>query len=111
MIFALYIHYKEKMMQIDNDDQLETTSAKKLKYDSAKEICIIEPFYGGSHKQLIDLIESELKSLDKGYDLYTLSDKKWHWRARVSALNFSSVIKRDHNYKYITLLYLSNFCC
>jgi hypothetical protein len=62
-------------------------------------ILIIEPFYGGSHKQLIDLLTIEFKSLKLKYDLYTLNAKKWHWRARCSALYFSQTIKHDHDYK------------
>ena len=81
--------------------------------EELNEICIIEPFYGGSHKQLIDLIETELKNcelelgsnrrLGRGYDLYTQTAKKWHWRARVSALYFAQTIKRppSHNYKWV----------
>lgn len=64
------------------------------------DICIIEAFYGGSHKQLIDMIEQDLK-LDKKYDLFTMSSKKWHWRARCSALYFSQIIPKKHNYKYV----------
>jgi len=64
------------------------------------EICIIEAFYGGSHKQLIDLLIEELERLNLKYDLFTMSAKKWHWRARCSALHFSQVIpKPPHNYK------------
>lgn len=63
------------------------------------DICIIEPFYGGSHKQLSDLIQSELQLLNIKYDLYSLPAKKWPWRARCSALYFSQIIKRDHQYK------------
>ena len=31
-------------------------------------ICIIEPFFGGSHKQLLNLIQSELDLLNLKYD-------------------------------------------
>jgi hypothetical protein len=63
-------------------------------------ICVIEPFYGGSHKQLIDLLENELKQVGLKYDLYTMTAKKWHWRARCSALYMSQIIaKPPHNYK------------
>ena len=54
---------------------------------SNSQVCIIEPFYGGSHKQLIDLLESELRNLNIKYDLYTLPAKKWHWRARLDCLD------------------------
>ena len=76
-------------------------------------ICIIEPFYGGSHKQLIDLITSELLAANVRFDLYTMTAKKWHWRARCSALYFSRTIARKHNYKYRMLLNYSmqtHFC-
>lgn len=69
---------------------------------SESEICIVEPFYGGSHKQLIDLIVGELKLLGLKHDLFTMSAKKWHWRARCSALHFSCAIpKPPHKYKYV----------
>ena len=50
--------------------------------NSNAEICMIEPFFGGSHKQLIDLLSAELNNLNIKYDLYTLPAKKWHWKAR-----------------------------
>ncbi len=40
------------------------------------EICIIDPFYGGSHKQLIDLIKSELSNCNLKFDFYSLPAKK-----------------------------------
>ena len=61
------------------------------------EILILEPFYGGSHKQLIDTVTSRLEA-DR-YDLVTLPAKKWHWRARTSALKLSQIIPRDAGYK------------
>jgi hypothetical protein len=64
------------------------------------EVCLIEPFYGGSHKELIDLLEKELFNRNIKYDLYTLTAKKWHWRARCSALYLSRIIKKPpHKYK------------
>ena len=72
------------------------------KNSSDVEICLIEPFYGGSHKQLIDLITNELNSRHVKYDLFTMTAKKWHWRARCSALYFSTIIpKKSHKYKLI----------
>jgi len=53
-------------------------------------LLILEPFHGGSHKQLIDILTEGL-SPDM-YTLVTLPDKKWHWRARTSALFFSQKI-------------------
>lgn len=67
-------------------------------------ILIIEPFYGGSHKQLIDLLCNEFTCLSLKYDLYILPAKKWHWRARCSALYFSQIIKYNNEYKYNHLI-------
>ena len=45
-------------------------------------IGIIELFNGGSHGQLIKLIQS----ICLKHHLLSLSDKKWHWRSRCGAL-------------------------
>ncbi|EDV36540.2 uncharacterized protein Dana_GF13014, isoform C [Drosophila ananassae] len=62
-------------------------------------ILIIEPFYGGSHKQLISTLVDSLHPEE--YEIYTLPAKKWHWRARSSALYFSQVIPQDHSYRVL----------
>lgn len=59
-----------------------------------KTVLIVEPFFGGSHKQLIDFL---LPCLQSKYHVKvaTLPDKKWHWRARTSALYFAQTISSD----------------
>lgn len=57
---------------------------------------LIEPFYGGSHKQLIDLIQKEIPECH----LVTMTAKKWHWRSRVSALYLAQNIPFCTKYKY-----------
>ncbi|KAH8354769.1 hypothetical protein KR084_007102 [Drosophila pseudotakahashii] len=67
-------------------------------------ILIIEPFYGGSHKQLIDTLTEWLQSPGPGppdYEIFSLPAKKWHWRARTSALHFSQLIPLDHEYRVL----------
>ncbi|XP_026761994.2 glycosyltransferase-like domain-containing protein 1 [Galleria mellonella] len=64
-----------------------------------EEILILEPFYGGSHKKLIDVITSNLPSHQ--YKLITMTAKKWHWRARTSALYMSTQIPVYHKFKIL----------
>ena len=53
-------------------------------------VLVVEPFYGGSHKQLIDIVMRNCPMTK--FELITQSSKKWHWRARSSALWFSNEI-------------------
>ena len=59
-----------------------------------KRILFIEPFYGGSHRQLVDLL-----LLEFGGELFTLPPTKWHWRTRVSALHFAMNIPHHDSYQ------------
>ena len=42
--------------------------------DTAKRVAYIEPYYGGSHKSLIDILRHHY-----GGDLFAMRAKKWHW--------------------------------
>ena len=61
-------------------------------------ILLVEPFYGGSHKQLVDLIAREISECL----LCCLPAKKWHWRMRTSALYFSQKIPYGKSYRYVS---------
>jgi len=61
-------------------------------------VLIVEPFYGGSHKQLVDVLYRHYDASSSVCTLFTLPAKKWHWRARTSALIFAQLIPHDDSY-------------
>ncbi|XP_065337764.1 tRNA-queuosine alpha-mannosyltransferase [Cloeon dipterum] len=61
---------------------------------------VIEIFYGGSHKQLLDVLFEGLNIASK-CELITLPDKKWHWKARTGALTVLDKIPLEHNFKVL----------
>ncbi|XP_037561837.1 glycosyltransferase-like domain-containing protein 1 isoform X3 [Dermacentor silvarum] len=62
-------------------------------------VLLLEPFYGGSHRQLMDLLSVELGP--QGCRLVTLPANKWHWRARTAALWLAERIEPSNGYRVL----------
>ncbi|KAG8000435.1 Glycosyltransferase-like domain-containing protein 1, partial [Nibea albiflora] len=69
-------------------------------------VLLLEAFYGGSHKQLIDLLTENID----GCSVFTLPAKKWHWRARTAALHFSQTVPTCPSYRVLFSSSVLNLC-
>ena len=71
-------------------------SSEKVCKTNLPTALLVEPFYGGSHKQMVDLISTTLREVGGAKILcYTMPPRKWHWRMLTSASHFASEIKAD----------------
>nr|XP_022904141.1 glycosyltransferase-like domain-containing protein 1 isoform X1 [Onthophagus taurus] len=64
---------------------------------NVENVLFINPYHGGSHKQLIDTLT---KYVDKPTTVY-LKPKKWHWKARCSGFILSDLIPPIKNEKVL----------
>ncbi|XP_043203277.1 glycosyltransferase-like domain-containing protein 1 isoform X2 [Amphibalanus amphitrite] len=58
-------------------------------------LLLVEAFYAGSHRQLITTLMDGLRLDETNCRLVTMSGRKWHWRARTSALHLAQHIPRE----------------
>jgi glycosyltransferase involved in cell wall biosynthesis len=91
------------MKRKDSRSEIHEPPIQKPKTDSPS-IIIVEPFYGGSHRQLVDLITNHLLK-DISYHVCTLPARKWHWRFMVSSVYFSKKIPSS---PHIRLLFVTS---
>ncbi len=60
---------------------------------TGRRILVLEPYYGGSHRAVLDAI-FPLPGWD--VDLVTLPPRKWKWRMRGAAITMAAEVERLH---------------
>lgn len=56
-------------------------------------VLVLEPYYGGSHRAVLDAL---LPELDVTFDLLTLPARKWKWRMRGAAITMAAEVRQLH---------------
>jgi len=57
-------------------------------------ILAIEPYYGGSHRAVLDGLVTRI---DAEWTLLTLPARKWKWRMRGAAINFATQLRTEYD--------------
>ncbi|MDO9107435.1 MAG: DUF3524 domain-containing protein, partial [Coriobacteriia bacterium] len=57
-------------------------------------ILAIEPYYGGSHRAVLDGL---VERIDAEWTLLTLPARKWKWRMRGAAINFAAQLRAEYD--------------
>jgi len=70
-------------------------------------LLVLEPYYGGSHRAVLDAL---LPHLDVKCDLLTLPARKWKWRMRGAAVTMAARVRQLHaEGRRWDLIYASTF--
>lgn len=56
-------------------------------------ILAVEPYYGGSHRAVLDGL---VERIDAEWTFLTLPARKWKWRMRGAAIGFASQLRAEH---------------
>jgi glycosyltransferase involved in cell wall biosynthesis len=60
-------------------------------------ILALEPYYGGSHRAVLDGLVERMTPLGYSFDLLTLPPRKWKWRMRGAAITMAEQARALHD--------------